>query len=500
MNTTYIENVYDLMAVLCCHISAFDPKSKMHLYRQFYANPESAKLEVEKHFSFLDRRTCNELYQYDFLLPEQVDQISQAITKWSSSETDKILLLSLLIYLDTYVDFESSIDKFMLHAHSPLDGVYSFMSLNANTESVNGMLLPRFEPSWKKSSDRRRSGLTEDPLSAMQHYFWVPKIPDWNISNMFSPDWTHHEAKPYTIVCSPLINTPTFTHEIKNVNGTYYFYIASYLPKEGNLLLDRIKKVLTLAGNAGANIVLFPEILASPSCQIECQNHIHTHWDSQFPRIICLPTSEFKDNDSTWKNQLKIINDSGACITTYNKQQAFQLDMAHPSASAGPHKATQKIKAFEPIEADHHLTIIHVKGLGRIGILICADLFNPDIREILFHHYEVRLLLVMAYTPGHDTFFRELSAAQATYCDVVWCNSCAAYNSTQASLPAVAYFSYGHNKRSEKLVPRCQNKVLCDGCAITITIGSEYGTAGSVFYEKLPTENINSEGGPTDDT
>lgn len=243
---------------------------------------------------------------------------------------------------------------------------------------------------------------------------------------------------------------------------------------------------MALANTKKANIVLFPEMIFSRESQRESQRIVTEHWEYSYPRILCLPSSEFNENGK-WKNQTVILNDSGHEVFLYNKQQAFQLDSPKEIKDNDGVDKKQYTKYFEPIQPDHKLTIIHVKGLGRIGVIICADIFNSDLCDILLSKYEIRLLLIMAYTAGYDQFFRKISAAKITSCDVIWCNACSAYSAFQRTGPAVAYFSYGHRKCNEDLVSHCSLPIdtVCSGCIATITIDPLYSGTGSICHEQL---------------
>lgn len=479
-------HAYDVMATLCHNIRLLSNDVQKSLYRAYWANPELAHMEIESIFSFLNRRNAAGAFIYNTLSIEDIQRIGAEIEKWKIAASDKKLMLYLLIYLDKYIDFNESIEYFFASLPSRLPNTCYFDCLNSNELMSGGKLLPRFEPNWVKGNSRGRPSLEEDPLSIMRHYFWVEDISDWEINNVYSPNWTCFKDTSYTIVCSPVTNRPTFDYINVEGEDCNYFKITNYHDDAQALLLERFEKILSLANTKQANIVLFPEMISSRDSQKGCQRITTEHWEYSYPRILCLPSSEFND-DGNWKNQTIVLNDSGNEVFRYNKQQAFQLDSAKTITGHDGVEKKQYVKYFEPIQPDHKLTIMHVKGLGRIGIIICADIFNTELCNMLLSKYEIRLLLIMAYTAGYDQFFREISSAQTTSCDVIWCNTCAAYTAFEKTGPAVAYFSYGHRECGENIVPHCNppSGTLCDGCVATITIDPLYSKPGSIYYEQL---------------
>lgn len=479
-------HAYDVMAMLCHKIRLLSNEIQKDLYRAFWANPELAQLEIENIFSFLSRRNADGAFVYNTLSMEDVQSIGAEIEKWSATITDRKLMLYLLVYLDRYINFDESIELFFASLPSSLPNTCYFDCLNSNELMSWGKLLPRFEPNWAKCNSRGRPSLEEDPLSIMRNYIWVEDLGDWEISNVYSPNWTCFTDTSYTIVCSPVTNRPTFDYICVEGEDCNYYKITNYHEDDQELLLNRFERIMAIANTKRANIVLFPEMISSRESQLESQRITTEHWEYSYPRILCLPSSEFNDHGE-WKNQTIVLNDSGHEVFHYNKQQAFQLDLAKAIKGNDGVDKKQYVKYFEPIQPDHKLTIMHVKGLGRIGVIICADIFNTELCNILLSKYEIRLLLIMAYTAGYDQFFREISSAQITSCDVIWCNTCAAYTAFQKKGPAVAYFSYGHRECGENLVPHCNLPIgtLCNGCVATITIDPLYSKPGSIYYEQL---------------
>ena len=130
---------------------------------------------------------------------------------------------------------------------------------------------------------------------------------------------------------------------------------------------------------------------------------------------------------------------------------------------------------YEPIKPDWKINVFHVKGVGRIGLVICADVFHEKMVDFLFRVLQVNVLLVMAYTKGTDAFFRALDMASNAYCDVIWCNACASYEKPTENDPVIVYFSFGHKQQSRYYCKYCgKGYDECGSCIAIIKIAAEY--------------------------
>lgn len=409
--------------------------------------------------------------------PKEIQIILNKISEWKSEPKGSVNLLYLLVHLDRLFAFDDSITSLF---SSKYLNTYYFTCLNQNEN--DGYLLPRFKSNWNKNNRRSKASLEKDPLSVMENYFWVEHPNDWKIENIYSPSWTCPTNTSFTVVFSPITNQSVFEYELKDDDTQNTFEIVKYHSDPQTLLLERLEKILAYANSVEANMLFFPEMISSRESQLALRQITSNHWEYAYPRIICLPSSEFFDH-GVWRNQTIVLDDSGHELYSYNKQQPFQLD--HKPASEEGSQSSIPRKYFEPIVPDHRITIMHINGVGRIGIIICADVFKSDLIGILCK-YEIRLLLIMAYTAGYDQFFRDISFAQSYFCDVIWCNSCSAYTDFSKTGPSAVYFSYGH-KRCDKNDVQCpclQNQP-CPGCAFTVSIAPSYSGEGSIHHTSL---------------
>ena len=472
MPGTTIIHGYDLMAWICHIINAFDQDTKEQLYRQFTSRgygPEHYFLEIEKSFPFFNRTGGEIEKRYDKLLPEQINKVKGQVLAWKTSPNDHIRILAMLSYLDRYFNTDASLHQFMLSANHITDSVVSFNSLNEhNAAELNGLLLPNFVPMWDRST-RSQSSLAENPFSVIHNYIWICRSGVWNVTNLCSEEWVFPKGKNIKIICSPLTNTSTFSYELREQDPNNIFEITEYHTDRMKIAQGIIMQVLQFANQENADIVLFPEMLASPQCVEEMKELIEGQTELVSPKCIILPSSEYCDTAGKWVNEAQGLNAWGEVLLKYNKQQRFQHHVGNNTY-------------FEPIKPDHNLYVLHMKGIGRVGIIICADIFNEELVKTLLNSYQIDLLLILTYTPGTRRFFDSISSAQRTSCEVIWCNTCAAYDKGAVGLPCVSYWAYGHEDRACYCEQSCDNISLdlCNGCACKIEIAADHKTHGEI--------------------
>ena len=456
-------NAYDVMALLCQKIRSLDKESQSQLYRKYFANIKAVDDTIETYFLFLSKRNGSSNL-YDSFSETEVEGIVRYI-----EDNSPEYWLYLLVYLDGHISLENNFDKYCQKMVAPIQNVYYFKSLAENSA---GLIIPNFHSKWVKNNAHSSNELNEDPLSILIEYIWVDKIDGWDVTNIYSPKWESNDKRAYVIVCSPLSDVCPFKFETYQHSDQNSFVITEYIEEEQCKIKTRIEKTLSYANNKKASIVLFPELMVSRGTQSQCSGILKKHWEYEYPRIVCLPSSAFQE-DREWKNQTQLLNDSGDALFIYNKQQAFQYEK-------------DQIKYFEPIKPDHQICIIHIKGIGRVGLVICADIFNTQIQEILYEKYRVDLILIMSYTCGTDQFLRDMAVAEKFSCDVVWCNSCSAYEMNSQDKYVVLYLSYGHKERKLYQISKCE-KANCEGCGVSIVISPKYKGAGEIeqiFYSE----------------
>ena len=465
-----IQYLYDTIAIMCAKICSLDKETESKLYRSYWSNIEEDTKKLYERFPFLNPQDNSFDTLFDDINDEQWDGLLQYI------EYSDEINLTLLSCLDRIVDLENGLKKFF--PMSEYD-VNEFSALNNNVDVCGGKLIPKYTPKWKKARDRSTSELGEKPLSILQNYIWINNCDadGWKVNNLYSREWKYTGITPFRIVCSPLINKELFTDEKDTEGKIKYFYIK-YCDDTKDVVANRVEQTLDFAAEKEADIALFPEMVAYPELHERIKKYVKHRWDKLYPKIIFLPSSEH-NNDGKWKDVTHVIDSNGESIFEYCKQHAYQWEFDKKVGNR-----IIKEKYFEPIQADHKISILHYMGVGRIGVCICSDLFSDELMNLLLKTYNVDLLLILSYSEGIDKFERRISLARDAVCDVVWCNCCAAYidpNRKKASKnkkPAISYFPFGHAKKTDDyaLLYRCSNDDCegCSKCMITVEIDPSY--------------------------
>ncbi len=467
-----IQYLYNTIAVMCDKICSLDKESETKLYRSYWSNVRENTRKLYIRFPFLNPDNPSDTI-LDDINEDQWDDLLMYIEE--SAKID----LTLLACLDRIVDLDVGLRKYFSSSEYDIN---KFTALNNNFDVCAGKLIPKYTPKWKKTKERSTSELGEKALSILTNYLWIKNSDDngWEVSNFYSYEWEYGGKAPFRIICSPLVNMQNFDYTIETVDTVKYFYI-NYFDDMKDIVTKRVERVIEYATEQEADVVLFPEIVADPDLHKRIKNYVNNRWDAEYPKIMFLPSSEH-NRDGQWKDKTYAISSSGSDIFECCKQHPYQLDIKKRIGNR-----EVKVKCFEPIQANHKISLIHYKGVGRIGVCICSDLFCDELMKLLLKTYNIDLLLILSYSDGRDRFERSISIARDTVCDVVWCNCCAAYINPEKKIfvknrePAVSYFPFGHaNLRKVDdytLLYRCSNSECeaCSECIKIIEINSSYG-------------------------
>ena len=298
-NTT----LFDIMAKIFYKVDSLPEVEKEEIYSRCQSNILSLDSIVEEKFSFLDKQKRK--LTYNSLHYLNITSLSSYI-----DNEDEYNCLLVLVYLDRYVDFESSMKDFFATCKCFQKDVYSFQSLNINGM---GILLPRFIPLWAKHSGINRKWCNAKPFSLIKNYIWCPDSGNILVSHIYvdiNPLGKMDIQEPFRIVCSPLIDKCPYKADFGNENGINYFYINDYFNEIQEVVISRIEKTINYAKEENAAIVLFPEMMISHETQGAITRIIKDDWTRLYPKIIFFPSSEYQVDDK-WKNEIIVTNDSG---------------------------------------------------------------------------------------------------------------------------------------------------------------------------------------------
>lgn len=499
MPMEFLQDAYDFLAWLCYLVSALPEKQR--LMSQYQSRQKDYQATIQQQFYFLDGKQTENAILHDFMTATERQILSEQIDLWQRTESDRIYLIAMLEYLDGYLDLKKGLAHFgkSLLPENQQQGFLGFSALNQNEQAVKGRLAPWLKPLWYKKNPRSREELEGDPLAVMKNYCWIPYTEhNWDIRQIYVlPEiMSAQKEEPFRIVLSPLTKRCPF-----NAIGEYdekqqkNIFRINYNTEEQKHLKQAINRTLDYAAEQQASIVLFPEMLADEKLHYAIQEHLE-EMNLPAPELVFPPSAEYQINKEDeangilYQNTLHILTATGGEVFEYHKQNPFQFDGDRRQIGKNllepveAHGEKQELKYYEPIESDHRVVVFHIEGVGRIAVIICADVFSEELKELLFKRLRVSLLLVLAYTFGTDMFFRCLSNAEESSTDVVWCNTCCAYKQPTTEDVVGMYFSYGH--KEVKKFPICScgtNTERCNACAIMVDIPLNYTGKGKVDRE-----------------
>lgn len=144
-------------------------------------------------------------------------------------------------------------------------------------------------------------------------------------------------------------------------------------------------------------------------------------------------------NGSIWKdciNKSVLTDFYGTEIFTYLKKALFEYH--EDGKNYLEHLMPEKNKAY---------AVFEIENFGRIGIAICKDLLEPDIRNML-KKINVNFLCVPAYSPSTDLHSEARELAEQTGCITVMVNSCGALDNNKDEIGFVCMPAKEDDSRS----------------------------------------------------
>jgi len=483
-NLTY----YDILAILCAKIDSLDDTSRRELYDVADANLDSFILRAAERFHWLTLkgRTPQPSY-YDI---EESDAYELLCFSETTNIDDLGVVLGSISLIDTAMDLSQNFKKFIAGKNCRVisnddyfsDAFYAFDALNYNTKDTCGLILPCLFCEWEKHSDRSLDTVAFMPLSlVLKNYIWIPCKSGFKVNNFYTDmknigvgSALAPDMLPLKIISSPIIKHAPFFAELNKKDREFYI---RYQDLYNQVILKRMKEVIAFSFRECADIVIFPEMMGIEYCINSCKDYIGELGSNKKPKLYILPSREYC-NDGNWYNTVDILDEDGDCIFKYNKQHSFKFD----------HKVSnkKKISFKEPIVPDGNVCVFHVPGIGRIGVIICSDIFKDGYLQWLIKNLKLTLLLYPVYSSGKDLLIRSLSIAHTLSCDVLMCNTCAAWedilirpderpnNEEFDSTFVNVYYPYGHLPATETVQTITCNKKECTGCLFVTSVSKNY--------------------------
>ena len=229
----------------------------------------------------------------------------------------------------------------------------------------------------------------------------MDNLKDISVKNIFIDSNIQLNKSNLKIGLSPLwrwINFK-FRNEVENGKKVINIEYCSNSEKEN----DIIGKTIDKATEEKVDILLFPEMLGNNEMSKSIRNKLIKS-RPEYPQIIVLP--------SIWNNgtnKSRVIDRYGLEIFEQGKRTPF-IDKDFFCENLAPY---------------NELNVMHIKGFGRILVMICRDFLEVDSLQQILNELRPTIILVPSFSTGYHDFNRVKGICEGHECVVVWVNSCA---------------------------------------------------------------------------
>ncbi len=232
------------------------------------------------------------------------------------------------------------------------------------------------------------------------------------------------ERRELRIAASPLSIHRPFVIQRYEEEQVKYFRLA-YDNRSFAAENECIWQKITEAARQQADIVVFPEVMGNPQ-MIEsiCQKLSSLPQEQQacMPSLIILPSVWEKN-----RNTVTILDKTGHIICSQSKQNPYRMEEGEQSC-------------LEAIHPNQVVNIFHHEGIGRMAILICRDFLTTHYMEEIMRCFHLTLMIVPSFSTGSYDFRRSFDLCAHDDCNVVWINSCAAFETgKEANFEHIGY-------------------------------------------------------------
>ncbi len=354
--------------------------------------------------------------------------------KWDENE----LLLETLIYLDSKVKLGSR--DFMSH---PGDEVSDMIRLNENEEQTGIIILPKLICYWSRKrtgSRTKEKSLAVGINKVLKHYYCVQKkkLGQYRVQHHIVSEINRfgNNLEYIRIAVSPITDRDILKFERYERAGKSRIGITDVdIQGDGDRcdLEQRMKNIIMAAEECKSNILIFPEMLGHKEVLDKCLYQLAVQSVENIAgrvEMILLPSLwSVKEGagKSPWKqgrntNNLFVVYGSSGLLK--EKPEPSWIQQKNNPYTEERETSDIQVSEVEDIISDNVIHVLHIEGIGRITFPICADLLNPQYRQILIEQLGSTLVLCPSFSKGSNDFIHALGQGDTFGCHIVWCNSC----------------------------------------------------------------------------
>lgn len=346
-----------------------------------------------------------------------IENLKKYLVEFMNSEINIEKCFAVVKYIDEYIEME------MYDRLIGSTGIIEYVAINQQyldqvriLPNIKETLLTRGEEEISSSRDQKYSMLRKRRKyhcssldeNVLNYIIWgkdkIDKYPMkiYRLTEK-SPIYEHF-CKQKQVVFGIVPITNKSIYDILDIQyDKNAFYVNGMRQEAEEELKSKYLNIFDRCNNI--DFLIFPEMLMTEDiiCSISEKKKVNE------PQIII--------NGSIWRDYINksIITDGkGNDIFSYCKKETFELN-----------KGNDIYTEYLDKNENKEYSILEIDGVGRIGIAICKDLINEDVKN--FHkHIGTSILIVPAYTPSLDLQSSARELAEDYHCVVVLANACSA--------------------------------------------------------------------------
>lgn len=397
----YLENIYDLLALCCEILIELKPDYDYH----------SGKFcEYQKEAGII-------LYEYMKNCTEKCEKAAIKKIKWDlkrylgiNNNFDKIY--AIVLEIDNRIPpviADSFTDKSDFKKYVCLNQQYSD-TIRVIPKRIRGLL----DKATQESVFRRPRENGELGLEDMVKNYCIL----WKKEDITSKPVSIYRASQNSVIYDHFVNEKTITigvfsvtdidinqlYEIPCENGK--FEVHEMFDEVKSAMQERYQQILNGFHGKKIDFMIFPEMLMTNSIlkdvkELEQKNKV----------------AYISVNGTIWKdctNKAVITDIFGREIATYYKKTSYEYSNKKDGKKYWEH-------LISPQEDDY--VVLEIDGYGRIGIAICKDILNPQVRRI-YKKIFANMLIVPAYSSSLDLQSEAKSLSEQIGCIIVFANAC----------------------------------------------------------------------------
>lgn len=392
------ESIYNCIARLARFVS---DRAKMQDYISYIT---TEIMPPDRFFCLdviLDKKLNGILYNSDGTITINSDNF-ELISDLVESATDELIerrnLQEIFIFLQI---LDKALSENLL-SESWKEELGEAQYLNSNQEGTGIGVLPYYHCGWDLSTERFNR--SHDINVFIDNFLVInlDNLKDIVVKNIFIDSNIKLNKVRLKVGLSPLWRWVNFKvrNDVKNGKKVINIEYCSNYEKEN----DIIGKTIDKATEENVDILLFPEMLGNDEMSKSIRKKLIKS-RPRYPQIIVLP--------SIWKdgtNKAKVIDRYGIEILEQGKRTSY----------------IDKENLFgENLVPYNELNVMHIKGFGRILIMICRDFLEEKSLEKILDELRPTIILVPSFSTGYHDFDRVKGICEGHECVVVWVNSCA---------------------------------------------------------------------------